>query len=99
MGSIVDDELAGTGAQGLKSRPHPRSGSSAELQNLREKVSLLSMQKDYWWQRYTEGVEECRAAQREVLELKKALAELQAGRASDAGAPPRRAYVDRRLLS
>ena len=99
MGSIVDDEPIGIGAGGLRARPRHRSGSSAELVKLREKVSLLSMQKEYWWKRYTEGVEECRAAQREVVELKQALAELQAGGAPDGGTPRRRAYVDPRLLS
>ena len=99
MGSIVDNEPVGIGAGGLRARPRHRSGSSAELAKLREKVSLLSMQKEYWWQRYTEGVEECRAAQREVVELKQALAELQAGGAPDGGTPRRRAYVDPRLLS
>jgi hypothetical protein len=99
MGSIVDDEPGGIGAGGLRARPRHRSGSSAELAKLREKVSLLSMQKEYWWHRYTEGIEECRAAQREVAELKQALAELQAGHAPDGGTPPRRAYVDPRLLS
>jgi len=99
MGSITDGQLVGLGADGPGVRRRHRSGNGAELQKLREKVSLLSMQKDYWWQRYTEGVEECRAAQRKVLELKKALAELTAPGAGNADGAPRRAYVDPRLLS
>jgi len=100
MGPRVDGELAGIGAEGMnRSRRRANSSSSAELQSLREKVSLLSMQKDYWWQRYTESADECKAAQNEVLELRKVLAESRSGVAGGDNDHPRPAYVDRRLFS
>jgi hypothetical protein len=52
----------------------------AELDRLRAKVSFLSMQKDYWWQRSAEHAEALRAAEAENLRLREALTELQARR-------------------
>jgi len=99
MGPSVDDELAGIGSRGPHHRSRTRPGSSAELRTLREKVSLVSMQKEYWWQRYTESADECRALQDEVHELRNALTKARSGRSGSDVDQPRRAYVDRRLFS
>jgi hypothetical protein len=62
----------GTGAQGRGERKHPMD-TQVQVRKLEDKVSLLAMQKDYWWQRSTEDRSARHLAEAEVRRLKAAL--------------------------
>jgi hypothetical protein len=47
--------------------------TQVQVRELEDKVSLLAMQKDYWWQRSTEHRSARRIAEAEVARLKEAL--------------------------
>jgi hypothetical protein len=97
MGTMTEQEQAEAATGEQNSNPGHRPGTSAdEIERLREKASILAMQKRYWWQRYTEVADQCRLAEVEILRLREALAHANAA-AGSMPEPP--VYVDSRLLS
>ena len=57
-------------------RAAARAEAQRELESLREKVSVLAMQKDYWWQRSVEHASALRVAEAEVASLREAAPDL-----------------------
>ena len=65
--------LGGRLTRRSRARAAIRIDTEQELEALREKVSLLAMQKDYWHERSAEHADALRAAQAEVAHLNEVL--------------------------